>query len=144
MGHWFTREFLQATVLTGRFMIIGIGLDLVEAARVAMAAQRFDDKFLQRVFTPDEVAYCLKKAVPAMHLAGRFAAKEACVKALGCGIGSQAGWREMEVVRDENGKPTIRLSGAAARLAESMGVANIFLSITHTENHASAVVVLEG
>jgi holo-[acyl-carrier protein] synthase len=125
-------------------MIIGIGLDLVDIARLDMIVRRFDRKFLERVFTADELAYCMGKKTPAMHLAGRFAAKEACAKALGCGIGARAGWRDFEVGKDAAGQPALVLTGRAGHLAGTLGVAGVFLSITHTENHAAATVVLEG
>lgn len=124
-------------------MIIGIGLDLVETARVRQALEKQGDRFLDRVFTPAEVAYCRSTADPAMHLAARFAAKEACAKALGTGLGAGAAWADIEVVRDERGKPGIVLTGNAARSAEDLEVSSIFLSITHTDTHAAAVVVLE-
>ena len=124
-------------------MIIGIGLDLVDIARVDMITRRFDRRFLERVFTADELAYCAQKKIPSLHLAGRFAAKEACAKALGCGVGARAGWRDMEVTRSAAGQPTLRLTGAAGHLAGTLGVANVFLSITHTDTHAAATVVLE-
>ena len=125
-------------------MIIGIGLDLVDVGRIDTAAQRLDGRFLERVFTAEEIAYCSEKKTAALHFAGRFAAKEACAKALGCGIGAQAGFQEMEVVRDAAGKPGLKLCGAAAKHAEALGVTRIFLTITHTDDKAAAVVVLEG
>lgn len=125
-------------------MIIGIGLDLAETSRIKAAVAAHGDRFLQRIYTPDELDYCQGAACPELRLAGHFAAKEACAKALGVGIGARAGWRDMEVTRDAAGQPTIRLTGAAGQQAGTLGVGNVFLSITHTGDHAAAVVVLEG
>lgn len=125
-------------------MIIGIGLDLAETSRIKAAVAAHGDRFLQRIFTQEELAYCRGTSCPDLRFAGHFAAKEACAKALGVGIGARAKWRDMEVTRDAAGQPTIRLTGAAGQQAGSLGVANVFLSITHTGDHAAAMVVLEG
>ena len=125
-------------------MIIGIGLDIVDIARVESLLERHDERALERLFSPEEIRYCTAQKKPAMHFAARFAAREACSKALGSGIGSQAGWRDMEVLRDAAGQPTLQLTGSAGQLAGTLGVGSIFLSLTHTDSHAAAVVVLEG
>ncbi len=142
--HWFTGEFCLSGQLSVLVMIIGIGLDLVETARIDQSIQRFGGKFVGRIFTKDEESYCRTKQNPALHFAGRFAAKEACAKALGCGISKGVRWLDMEVTRDAAGQPTILLSGHARELAASMAVERVMLSITHTGEHAAAVVVLEG
>src|SRR5699024_7351447 len=103
-------------------MIIGIGLDLAETSRIKSAVAAHGDRFLQRIYTPDELSYCHGTACPEQRLAGHFAAKEACAKALGVGIGARAGWRDMEVTRDAAGQPTIRLTGAAGQQAGTLGV----------------------
>ena len=116
----------------------GIGTDLVEVARIAKAIERQGDAFLRKVFTADEREYCETRGNTAVHYAARFAAKEAVAKALGTGIGAQAGWLDLEVVRQESGAPTIRLSGNALEFAESQRITRILISLTHTRDHAAA------
>ncbi|MBS0660815.1 MAG: holo-ACP synthase [Verrucomicrobia bacterium] len=125
-------------------MILGHGIDLVEIARVAEALERFGVRFREKLFTPAERAYCEAQRNPAPHFAARFAAKEAAAKALGSGIGGQAGWQEIEVVRDTDGRPTLRLSGHAARCAKDLGVERAVISLTHSRLLAQASVILEG
>lgn len=125
-------------------MIIGTGVDLVEIARIAQAMERFGARFLNRVYTPSEQAYCLRKRRAAESLAARFAAKEAAAKALGTGIGFGVNWREIEVVRAPSGKPSLRFHGRAAQIAAHLGVTSSALSITHSEDLAQAFVILEG
>ncbi len=125
-------------------MILGLGLDLVEVERVRAAVERQGEAFIDRVLTPDEAAYCRFQAEPSIHIAARFAAKEAFSKAIGTGIGEGAGWKDIEVVRRDSGKPELLLHGKALESAESMGVIGMHLSITHTRLTAAAVVVLEG
>ena len=124
--------------------ILGIGLDLVEVARVRASVRRSGERFAQRVFTPDEIAYCAGRARKFEHLAARFAAKEATLKALGTGITGWASMQEVEVVHDAAGRPEIRLRGGVLRRARSLGVKATHLSISHTEGVAAAMVVLEG
>lgn len=125
-------------------MILGHGIDLVEIARVSEALERFGARFREKIFTPAERAYCEAQRNPAPHFAARFAAKEATAKALGSGIGAQAGWQEIEVLRGEDGRPTLRLSGSAAACAQGLGVSRAVLSLTHTRQLAQASVILEG
>jgi len=124
--------------------ILGIGLDLVEVARVRASVRRSGERFAKRVFTPDEIAYCAGRARKFEHLAARFAAKEATLKALGTGITGWASLQEVEVVHDAAGRPEIRLRGGVLRRARSLGVKTAHLSISHTEGVAAAMVVLEG
>ena len=124
--------------------ILGVGLDLVEVARVRASVRRSGERFAQRVFTPEEIAYCAGRARKFEHLAARFAAKEATLKALGTGITGWASMQEVEVVHDAAGRPEIRLRGGVLRRARSLGVTATHLSISHTESVAAAVVVLEG
>jgi holo-[acyl-carrier protein] synthase len=124
-------------------MILGVGIDLVEVPRIRESLDRHGEAFLKRVFGRDEVDYCLKMKDPAPHLAGRFAAKEAFAKALGTGIGAAAGWREIQVVLTESGKPELQLSGAAAASAAARQVGKVHLSLSHTGEAATAVVILE-
>ncbi len=124
--------------------ILGIGLDLVEVKRVRASVGRSGTRFTKRVFTPEEIAYCAGRARKFEHLAARFAAKEAALKALGTGITGWASMQEVEVVHDAAGRPELRLSGGVLRRARSLGVAAAHLSISHTEGMAAAVVILEG
>jgi holo-[acyl-carrier protein] synthase len=124
-------------------MVIGLGTDLIEIARIAQTLDRFGERFLQRVYTPREIAYCLGKRSSAESLAARFAAKEAAAKALGTGISRGVGWLDLEVAREPSGKPTMRLTGRAAEIANALGVARISVSLTHSKDIALAVVVME-
>ena len=125
-------------------MIVGMGTDLAEIGRVKRSIDRFGDRFLERVYTPGEIAYCMTKKGFAESFAARFAAKEAAAKALGTGISYGVSWKEFEVTRAKSGKPSLVLHGRAAELAAKMGVVNISLSLTHTPDLAMAVVVMEG
>jgi len=124
-------------------MIIGSGVDLAEIGRIQQSVERYGNRFLDRVFTVAEQAYCLRKRNAAESLAARFAAKEAAAKALGTGISHGVRWLEIEVVREPSGRPTIQFHGRAAQIAERLGVAKAALSITHTASLAMASVVLE-
>jgi holo-[acyl-carrier protein] synthase len=124
-------------------MVLGVGTDLMETRRVQESIERFGERFLQRVFTAGEIAYCQRKRNAAESFAARFAAKEAGAKALGTGISRGVNWKEFEVKREESGRPTLHLSGRAAELAEAMGVRRIQLSLTHSREFAMAVVVTE-
>ncbi|MGD0999903.1 MAG: holo-ACP synthase [Candidatus Brocadiia bacterium] len=125
-------------------LILGVGLDVVEVARVRASVRRSGERFSQRVFTPAEIAYCAGRARKFEHLAARFAAKEATLKALGTGITGWASLQEVEVVHDAAGRPEIRLRGGVLRRARSLGLKAAHLSISHTAGVAAAVVVLEG
>jgi holo-[acyl-carrier protein] synthase len=125
-------------------MILGIGVDLVEVARIEQAIARHGEPFLHRIFTADEIAYCSKMKSPAPHYAARFAAKEAVSKAFGTGIGAQLGWHDIEVRREESGKPSIILHGDGAALASARGAREIHLSLSHTTAYAVAQVVIDG
>jgi holo-[acyl-carrier protein] synthase len=124
-------------------MIVGSGIDLAEIARIQQSIDRYGDRFLNRVFTAAEQAYCLRKRNSAESFAARFAAKEAAAKALGTGISQGVSWLEIEVVRERGGRPTLKLYGRAAQFADRLGVAHMALSITHTADLAMASVVLE-
>ena len=117
---------------------VAVGADLVEVERITQTVQRFGLRFLQRIFTFEELQESRSRMT---WLAGRFAAKEACAKALGTGVGAQAAWRDMRIVRLPNGKPELRLSGDAAARAVALGLASFDLSIAHTHHYAMAVVV---
>jgi holo-[acyl-carrier protein] synthase len=120
-----------------------VGTDLIEIARIAQSVARFGDRFLHRVFTPSEIAYCRRKKNSAESFAARFAAKEAGAKALGTGISQGIRWLELEVAREPSGRPTLQLTGRAALRARSLGVATVALSLTHSKDIALAVVVME-
>lgn len=124
-------------------MIVGSGIDVVEIGRIHESVERFGQRFLDRIFTSAEQAYCLRKRKSAESLAARFAAKEAGAKALGTGISRGVNWLEIEVIREPGGRPALRFHGRAAELAASMGVAHAALSLTHTAEMAMASVVLE-
>ena len=125
-------------------MIVGVGLDVVEIARIRRLLERWRERFLDRVFTPDEQAYALARHDPAEHLAARFAAKEAALKALGTGLSLGVRWREMEVRRARGQRPTLVLSGRAAAIGEARGVRRLHLSLTHDAGLALAHVLAEG
>ncbi len=124
-------------------MILGLGTDLIEIERIERSVERFGEAFLQRVFTPGEIAYCQSKKNSAESLAARFAAKEAGAKALGTGISRGVGWREFEVRRLPGQRPELHLSGRAAEIAAGLGVRRLALSLTHSRSVAMAVVVAE-
>ena len=124
-------------------MILGIGSDLAEVARIRASRLRFGDRFLRRVYTDAEIAYSSAKANIDERFAARFAAKEAGMKALGTGLAGGVTWLDFAVGRESSGKPTLSLTGAAARIAESRGIRKIHLTISHTAEMAMAVVVME-
>ena len=124
-------------------MIVGSGIDMVEIQRIQHSADRFGQRFLRRVYTAQEQAYCLRKRNAAESFAARFAAKEAAAKALGTGISHGISWREIEVVRAKSGKPSLRFHGRAAEIASRLGAARAALSLAHTQAMAVASVVLE-
>jgi holo-[acyl-carrier protein] synthase len=116
-----------------------IGVDIVEIERVACSVDRFGDRFLRRVYTPQELGYCNGRIA---SLAARWAAKEATAKALGTGIGAVS-WREIEVFSDANQRPSLHLHGAAAELAAQLGLQTFTVSLSHAKEYAVAFVVGE-
>ncbi len=124
-------------------MVLGLGTDLMETRRLQESIDRFGERFLERIFTAGEIAYCRRKKNAAESFAARFAAKEAGAKALGTGISRGVSWKEFEVKREVSGQPTLHLSGRAAELAGAMGVRRVQLSLTHSRELAMAVVVAE-
>lgn len=124
-------------------MIVGLGVDMEEITRIGEAIRRHGRPFLDRIFTPAEIAYCERHRDPVERYAARFAAKEATMKALGTGWGKRVRWRDIEVGRQPGGRPTIILHGAAREHAERMGARHVSLSITHSGNFALAEVILE-
>jgi holo-[acyl-carrier protein] synthase len=123
--------------------IIGIGMDATDIDRIAAAVARFGDRFLHRVFTEGEIAYATRRRHPSPHLAGRFAAKEAAMKALGTGHSQGVLWRDIEVVR-LGGPPQLKFHGGAAARFHRLNAAGAFLTITHSDTLALAQVMLIG
>lgn len=124
-------------------MIIGLGLDIIELERMKSVSDKWGDKFADRIFTVKELEHWRAGGLAASRLAGRFAAKEAAMKALGVGWGASATWHDFEIVNNKLGKPVLSMAGSAARTAEELGVKNIHVSISHSEKSACAVVILE-
>ncbi len=124
-------------------MIVGTGIDIAEVPRIAESIERFGDRFLRRIFTDGEIQYCDSKANRVERYAARFAAKEAAMKALGTGWSRGVRWRDIEVVRQPGGRPTIKFHGRAAGFAARLGTKNIALSLSHTAEQAIAQVILE-
>jgi len=125
-------------------VIVGSGVDLCEVERIKKAiCSSHGQRFVERVFTPREIAYAQRKANPYERYAARFAAKEAAMKALGTGWRHGVRWRDIEVANTPGGKPTLKLEGVAREFADRLGVKNISLSITHSGNLALAQVIFE-
>lgn len=125
-------------------MILGVGIDIIEVERIRASHVRFGERFLLRILRPAEIQYCLSHKQPAPFLAARFAAKEAISKAFGTGIGRQLGWQDMEVGRRESGQPFVILHEGGLALMQASGGREWHLSLSHTNNHAVAMAVLEG
>lgn len=125
-------------------MIVGIGVDIVEVARIRRAVERYGDRFTGRVFTDHEVLYCRSCSHPEERLAARFAAKEAALKALGVGWSQGVQFVDVEVTNNELGAPTVAFSGKALELSRELGVERIHVSLTHHRHFAIAQVLLEG
>jgi len=124
--------------------IIGLGMDIVETKRIAESIERFGDRFLHRVFLEGEVAYARSMKFPHLHLAARFAAKEAISKAFGTGIGHEMGWRDLEIVREPGGAPKVVLHGRAEAFAKARGVQAVHVSLSHTAEYGAASAVIVG
>jgi len=124
-------------------LIFGVGIDIIEVSRIEKQLSRGDDRFQRRLFTDREIAYCERKKFKGLHYAARFAAKEAFLKALGTGLGGGLSWKDVEIVNNEAGKPTLRLDGKARLLAEGLGLTGLHVSLTHVKDTAAAVVIIE-
>ncbi len=122
--------------------MLSTGIDVVEVDRIERAITRYGERFLTRVFTEGELAYCRGRSP---QLAARFAAKEAASKVLGIGIQHRDGisWQEVQVVADANGKPSVELTGRAARRASELELHTFALSLSHTREYAIAILVAE-
>ena len=125
-------------------MILGIGIDIVEVARIKRSYENFGARFLDRILVSGEVAYCLSHRLATPHIAARFAAKEAIAKAFGTGIGHELSWHDMEIGRHESGAPFVLLHGKGEALFRSRSGAKIHVTLSHTDQHATAFAILEG
>jgi len=123
--------------------ILGIGVDMVEVERIQHSLDRFGERFMKRVFTEGEIAYCQSMKFPARHFAARFAAKEAVSKAFGTGIGKAMGWRDIDVHKKETGEPFLILYDGADQLARDRCMKSSRISLSHTDHHAVAMIVIE-
>ena len=124
-------------------MIVGIGIDLAEVDRIRAAIERHGHRFTERIYTPAEIAYVERKVNRYERYAARFAAKEAGMKAIGTGWKRGVRWQDFEVSNLPSGRPTLQFHGVAAQIADSLGVRNIALSLTHTSEQGLAIVILE-
>ena len=124
-------------------MILGLGIDVVDVPRIAASLEKFGERFVQRILLPQEITYCFSHTQPAPFIAARFAAKEAISKAFGAGIGAQLSWHDMEVMRRDSGEPFVVLHGKGKELFEKRQAKQLLISISHTDNSAAAVAILE-
>lgn len=124
--------------------IIGIGTDIVEVLRIAQMIERHGELFLGRVFTPHEIEYCSSRKAATQHYAGRWAAKEAVLKALGTGWARGITWQDIEVRNEPGGKPLIRIGGGAREVCEKLRIADVLISISHCRSHATAYAMAVG
>ncbi|PUU95420.1 MAG: holo-acyl-carrier protein synthase [Halanaerobium sp.] len=124
-------------------MILGTGIDLVKNSRIKDLIEKYEDRFLKKIYTEAEISYCQQKINSAPSFAARFAAKEAVLKALGTGMRNNS-WQDIEVLNDRLGKPEVKLSGSTAVRAQELGVSSIFISISHEKDFSIAQVVMEG
>jgi len=118
--------------------IAGIGTDIVECLRIAQMIERHGELFITRIYTPHEIEYCSTRKAATQHYAGRWAAKEAVLKALGTGWARGITWRDIEVYNEVGGKPHIRLTGGAAEAANRVHITEMMISISHCRSHATA------
>lgn len=121
--------------------IIGIGTDITECLRIAQMIERHAELFINRVFTPQETKFCQSRKHATQHFAGRWAAKEAALKALGTGWRRGIRWRDVEVISEGRGAPTIELHGEVRNVAKQLGIDRVMLSIAHCRSHATAYAI---
>ena len=124
--------------------VIGIGTDIIECSRIAQMIEKHGDVFLNRVYTCEEVTYCSGRKAAVQHYAGRWAAKEAVLKALGTGWAHGIQWTDVEVVNQQGGKPNIVLSGKALEISGEQGIAEMMISISHCKDYATAYATAVG
>jgi holo-[acyl-carrier protein] synthase len=125
-------------------MILGLGTDIVEVARIQASLEKWGDAFLTRILLASEIAYCRSHRAPAPHVAVRFAAKEAVAKAFGTGIGAALSWQDMEIIREESGQPVVVLHGPGRKLFEARGAEQLLISLSHSAHYATATAILTG
>ncbi len=121
--------------------VLGIGTDITECLRIAQMIERHGELFVGRVYTPAEIEYCRSRKLATQHFAGRWAAKEAVLKALGTGWRRGISWRDIEVISGPGGRPQASLSGGAGDVAERIGICSVLVSISHCRSHATAFAV---
>jgi holo-[acyl-carrier protein] synthase len=124
--------------------VIGIGTDIVECLRIAQMIERHGDLFITRVYTDHEIEYCQTRKQSTQHFAGRWAAKEAVLKALGTGWRRGISWRDVEIRNDTSGKPTVALRGGARDVVEELHISQMLISISHCRSHATAYALAVG
>ncbi len=124
--------------------IVGIGTDIIECLRIAQMIERHAEQFISRVYTEHEIQYCQSRKAATQHFAGRWAAKEAVLKAMGTGWRRGISWRDVEVRNEAGGRPVVVLRGGARDVVEKMGIAQIQISISHCRSHATAFAVAVG
>jgi holo-[acyl-carrier protein] synthase len=124
--------------------VIGLGTDIIECLRIAKMIEKHGELFLQRVYTEHEVGYCSSRKAANQHYAGRWAAKEAVLKAMGTGWSRGIRWRDIEVKVELSGKPNVYLHGTAKEICNELGIADIMISISHCRSHATATAIAVG
>ncbi len=124
--------------------VLGIGTDIVECLRIAQMIERHAELFIQRVYTPYEIEYCSARKAATQHYAGRWAAKEAVLKAMGTGWARGVRWKDIEVRNEQGGKPSILLGGGAREICEQIGIEEVLISISHCRTHATAFAIAKG
>jgi holo-[acyl-carrier protein] synthase len=124
--------------------ILGTGIDIVECLRIAQMIERHGELFITRVFTDHEIEYCSARKAATQHYSGRWAAKEAVLKALGTGWRRGISWRDIEIRNDKSGAPTVKLRGGARDVMQAAGIARLHVTISHCRGFAVAYVVAEG
>lgn len=123
---------------------IGIGTDITECLRIARMIERHGELFINRVYTPEEVRYCQNRKQSTQHFTGRWAAKEAILKALGTGWRRGISWLDMEIRNDASGRPLVAVGGGVKEVVEQLGVSRLLVSISHCRTHATAIALAEG
>ena len=125
-------------------MILGLGIDIVNISRIESLLEKWRDRFINRIFTPKEIEYCINKKFASRHFAARFAAKEAFLKALGVGLGYGISLKDIEITNNSIGSPSIELHRKAEETCRKRNIKNIFLSLSHDGEYGVAQVILEG
>ena len=124
--------------------IIGIGTDITECLRIARMIERHGEAFIARVYTPEEIRYCQTRKQSTQHFTGRWAAKEAVLKALGTGWRRGISWRDIEILNEPGGKPLVMLTGGAREVAQQLGITEMLVTISHCHTHATAYALAAG